>query len=181
MIFKEKKIYTKDGEEIIFRSPKIEDAEALLEYLRKTSAETNFILRYPEECVVDIVQEELFIDNVINSPTTIMIIAEANHEIAGTGQMSFNRRIKTQHRSNIGIALIQKYWNRGIGTAIFEEFTTQAKVLGLTQMELQFIEGNKRGQSLYEKMGFKIVSELPNAIKLKDGTLLKEYTMIKEL
>ena len=35
--------------------------------------------------------------------------------------------------------------------------------------------------ALYEKYGFQIVGERPNAFKLKDGRLLKEYFMQKEL
>ena len=43
------------------------------------------------------------------------------------------------------------------------------------------MEGNERARALYEKYGFKIVGERPNAFKLKDGRLLKEYFMQKEL
>ena len=48
-------------------------------------------------------------------------------------------------------------------------------------VELEFVEGNDRAKALYEKYGFKIVGECPNAIKLKDGHLLKEYFMQKKL
>ena len=51
----------------------------------------------------------------------------------------------------------------------------------LMQLELDFVEGNTRAQALYEKMGFKIVAERPNAIRLRDGRLLKEYSMILPL
>lgn len=49
------------------------------------------------------------------------------------------------------------------------------------QIELEFVEGNVRARQLYEKMGFRITGVRPNAIRLKDGTLLNEYTMIKEI
>ena len=48
-------------------------------------------------------------------------------------------------------------------------------------VELDFVEGNDRARALYEKYGFKIVGERPNAFKLKDGRLLKEYFMQKDL
>jgi len=51
----------------------------------------------------------------------------------------------------------------------------------ILQMELDFIEGNNRARALYEKMGFKIVGVRPNAVRLKDGTLLNEYSMIREI
>ena len=49
------------------------------------------------------------------------------------------------------------------------------------QIELEVIEGNVRAMSLYEKMGFEIVAATPNAIKLEDGNLLKEFLMVKPL
>ena len=52
---------------------------------------------------------------------------------------------------------------------------------GVLQIELDFIEGNSRARGLYEKMGFRIVGVRPNAIRLKDGTLLNEYSMIREI
>lgn len=48
-------------------------------------------------------------------------------------------------------------------------------------VELEFMEGNMRGQRLYEKFGFRIVSEKPNAYRLRDGSLRKEYYMQKYL
>ena len=52
---------------------------------------------------------------------------------------------------------------------------------GIKIIELEFVEGNDRARTLYEKFGFKIVGERPNAFKLKDGSLLKEYFMQKEI
>ena len=51
----------------------------------------------------------------------------------------------------------------------------------ILQLELDFVEGNTRARALYEKMGFRIVGIKPNAIRLKDGTLLNEYSMIREI
>ena len=48
-------------------------------------------------------------------------------------------------------------------------------------MELDYIEGNDRARRLYEKMGFCVAGVHPDAIRLKDGTLLNEYLMIKKI
>ena len=47
--------------------------------------------------------------------------------------------------------------------------------------ELEFIKGNDRARHLYEKFGFRVVSEKPNAFKLKDGTYRNEFYMQKYL
>ena len=57
----------------------------------------------------------------------------------------------------------------------------QAKTRKLTQMELSFVEGNVRAKALYEKFGFVVVGKKPNAVRLKDGTLLCMYEMVKQL
>ena len=68
-------------------------------------------------------------------------------------------------------------WNK-----IFQELIHIAEEnKNIIQIELEFIEGNSRAQALYEKMGFGITGVKPNAIRLKDGTLLNEYSMIREM
>ena len=40
----------KDGRKVLIRSPRDEDIPGMLDYLRVSAGETEFILRYPEEC-----------------------------------------------------------------------------------------------------------------------------------
>ena len=51
----------------------------------------------------------------------------------------------------------------------------------IRQIELDFIEGNARARGLYEKMGFRITGVKPDAIRMKDGSFVNEYMMIKRL
>ena len=103
-------------------------------------------------------------------------------EIVAQADISFFSGIKTGHRSVVSISVLKKYWGLGIGSAIFTELCDAAKKHEGTEMiELEFIEGNERARCLYEKMGFHIVAEKPNAFRLKDGTYLKEICMQKLL
>ena len=77
---------------------------------------------------------------------------------------------------------MSEYWNLGIGTKMFEVMIRLAEERpDVTQMELEFVEGNHRARHLYEKMGFRITGVKPNAFRLKDGTMLNEYSMIREI
>lgn len=65
---------------------------------------------------------------------------------------------------------------------MFQELIRLAKERGdILQMELEFVEGNSRARALYEKMGFRITGVKPDALRLKDGTLLNEYLMVRKM
>ena len=183
MIFDEKKITLKDGRIAVFRTPEVEDAEKMLNYIKTACGETDFLLRYPEEWDgASIEGEEKWIKGLRDSQNSLTIACYIDGEIVGNCEIRFRSGIKTSHRAGVAIAILREYWNLGIGSAMFEEILAAADARAETQIvELEFVEGNDRAKALYEKYGFKIVAERPNAFKLKDGRLLKEYFMQKEL
>ena len=183
MIYKETEFKLKDGRKALFRSPRDEDAEEMLQFIIKASGETEFLMRYPEE-FADFTpeRERVFLSSTSSSQNTLMIACLVDGKIAGNCQISFNTGIKDRHRASVAIGLLQEYWNLGIGTRMFEEMLKIAeKRGGVRQIELDFIEGNTRARRLYEKMGFRITGVKPDAIRLKDGTFLNKYMMQKRL
>jgi len=183
MIVEEVKFKLKDGREAVLRSPKEEDVESTLEYLVISAGETDFILRYPEECGKYTPEgEKKLFEQKNASPNEAMMMCVVDGRVVGNCEISFFRGMKTRHRASIGIALISEFWNQGIGTKMFEEMIRLAETREeVTQLELEFVEGNARARHLYEKMGFRIAGVHPNAIRLKDGTLLNNYLMVKEV
>ena len=183
MIIDEVRFKLRDGREALLRSPKEEDVESTLEYLVVSAGETDFLLRYPEECGKYTPEgEKKLFEQKNESPNEAMIMCVVDGRVVGNCEISFFKGMKTKHRASIGIALISEFWNQGIGTKMFEEMIRLAENReDVLQIELEFVEGNARARHLYEKMGFRITGVRPNAIRLKDGTLLNEYTMIKEI
>ena len=183
MIIDEVRFKLRDGREALLRSPKEEDVESTLEYLVVSAGETDFILRYPEECGKYTPEgEKKLFEQKNESPNEAMIMCVVDGKVVGNCEISFFKGMKTKHRASIGIALISEFWNQGICTKMFEEMIRLAENReDVLQIELEFVEGNARARHLYEKMGFRITGVRPNAIRLKDGTLLNEYTMIKEI
>ena len=153
----------------------------MLGFLRDIGGETEFVIRYPEECDDSIEKEAAYLARILSSPLDMMIVCEIEGKIAGNCQISFRQRIKTRHRAAVAIGLRKRYWGRGIGTLMFEEMIRAAREHGCMQLELDYIEGNERARGLYQKMGFVQVAERPDAIRLRDGTMLKEISMIKRL
>ena len=183
MIIREFEFTLKDGRKALIRSPKEEDIQGMLDYLYKSAEATDFVLRYPEECSRYTVEgeKELF-ERINSSETEAMLVCIVEGKVAGNCQITWNNRIKTRHRASVAIALLKEYWNQGIGTRLFQELIKIAENNeNILQMELEFIEGNTRARALYEKMGFRITGVGINAVRLKDGTLLNEYHMIREI
>ena len=181
MIFDEKKIKLKNGKTAVLKSPCVEDAEKLLNYITKACGETEYLLRYPEEWNISVEQEKGWVNRIRSSPDALGITCYVEDKVAGSCEISFRGGIKTSHRATLAIAILRDYWNLGIGSAMFEELIAAAVRRGAEILELEFIEGNNRARRLYEKFGFRVVSEKPNAFKLKDGSYRKEFYMQKYL
>ena len=183
MIFEDKLITLKDGRTAILKTPCVEDAEKMLNYIKQSCGETDFLARYPEEWDgMTIESEERWVNNIRSSPNTIAVACYIDGKIAGNCEISFRGGMKTSHRATVAIAILKEFWNLGIGSVMFAELIAVAEARPEIEIvELEFVEGNDRAKALYEKYGFKIVGERPNAFKLKDGRLLKEYFMQKEL
>lgn len=181
MIFEEKKITLKNGQTALLKSPCVEDAEKMLNYIKKSCGETEFLARYPEEWNITVEQEEAWVNRLRSSPDTLGITCYVNGVVAGNCEISFRGGMKTSHRATVAIAILKDFWNLGIGSAMFEELIAAAQKRGTGIMELEFMEGNERAKHLYEKFGFRVVAEIPNAFRLKDGTCRKEFLMQKYL
>ena len=183
MVIDDVKFILKDGREAVLRSPREEDVESTLEYLCTSAGETEFILRYPEECSKYTPEgEKKLFEQKNASPNEAMLMCVVDGRVIGNCEIAFYTGMKTKHRATVAIALISEFWNQGIGTKMFEEMIRLAEEREeVMQMELEFVEGNSRARHLYEKMGFRIAGVHPNAIRLKDGRLLNNYLMIREM
>lgn len=181
MVIQEFEFELKDGRKALVRSPKEEDVQGMLEYLKMTAGETEYLLRYPDEWgSVTEAEEKNWFDRMNRSDHEVMLVCLVDGKIAGNCTLSRRPLRKLNHRAGIGVALIKAYWGLGIGTRLLSELIRIAeKQENLLQLELEFIEGNSRAWALYEKMGFRITGVRPNAVRLQDGRMLNEYTMVR--
>ena len=183
MIIQEMQYQLKDGRRALIRSPRDEDIQGMLDYLYISAGETDFILRYPEECAKFTPEgEKALFDRVNGSDHEAMLVCLVEGKVAGNCQITWSQALKTRHRAQIGIALLSEFWDQGIGTKLLGELIRIAEENeNILQIELDFVEGNSRARALYEKMGFRITGVRPNAVRLKDGTLLNDYSMVREI
>lgn len=172
MIFEEKKIILKDGTTAVLKTPETEDAEKQLNCIKATTVETPYFSRTIEDWDGFTAEKEKeWIQGVRDSKNSLVISCYINNEIAGNCDITFKVGSKTSHRATVGISIQKKYWNNGIGTAMFDELIKAAlNHEGTEFIDLEMVEGNNRAKALYEKFGFETVSVKPNFFKQKDGT-----------
>ena len=182
MIIPETAVTLKDGTKVILRSPQRRDAAQLNEYLRLTSGETHYMVRYPEECdrTLEAAQKRLWA--VTDHERSFMLAAFLDGELVGNcGVNEISDRFKMRHRASLGISIKKKAWGLGLGTLLMEKALEQAKENGFTQVELGVFADNDRARYLYRKLGFTEMGCIPKAFCLKDGTYRDEVQMVKFL
>ena len=183
MIFEPRNIVLKNGAVCTLRPTHPDDSARMIDYLKQTSGETEYLLRYPDEVQYTLEQEQAILGRLMDDPKSVMMVGIVEGKVAGNCSVSsLGDKRKTRHRCSMGIALKEAYWNLGIGTRMFRELIAIAESMPqITQMELEFMEGNDRARRLYEKSGFRIVGVHPNAFRLRDGAFRNEYLMIREM
>ena len=180
MTIREIPFILRDGREALIRSPRDEDIPGMLDYLYQSAGETEFIMRYPEECSKYTPEgEKALFDRVNAADNEAMLVCLVEGKVAGCCQVMWSRSIKTRHRARVAIALLKDVWGQGLGTRMLTELIGIAKENDdILQVELDYVEGNARARALYEQLGFRLSGVSPDAIRLKDGTLLDECSMI---
>lgn len=183
MIFKEKEITLKNGIKAILKTPEIHDAEKLLSCIKTICGETDYLARYKEDWdLVTVESEAKWIEDNRDSEHNLIIACYIDGEIVGNCDIAFQTGSKIFHRAVIGIAIREKYWSLGIGSAMFKELLKAAREhKGTEIVELEYMQGNDRGKALYEKFGFEEVCITPKACKLRDGSYLNLVYMQKYL
>ena len=182
MKFEEREIVLKDGRKCILKPNSPEYAEAMIEYLTKTSGETEFLLRYPDEVNYTLESEQEILQRLLEDPYVIMMAAIVDGKVAGNGSVSgIGDKRKIRHRCSMAIALYEEYWGLGNGTAMIGYMTELAREIGWHQMDLEVVAENEQAQALYKKCGFIESGRRHNALLFDDGTYHDEILMYKDL
>lgn len=179
MKFEEKTFVLKNGQQALLRQLQPTDAEKMLEFLRETSRESDFLLRYPEENIMGISEEVQFLEGICQSDNKIMLACVIDGSVAGNISLRGNDFRKLRHRGEVSLGVRKTYWHLGIGRAMLTEAVALARNLGLQYLELDYIDGNARAKGLYESLGFREIARIPQAYRQPDGTMEDSVLMRK--
>lgn len=176
------RITLKNGRKCILRHAVETDAAAVLEHMKLSFSQTDYLLRYPDEMHMSEAQEADFLKSYAISADSLMLCAELDGKIiAVAGLNPVGRMDKLRHRADLGISVQKDFWNLGIGRAMLEDIIYAAGKTGYTQLELEAVLENNRAIALYEKLGFVIYGKNERAFRLRDGRYMSALLMRLEL
>jgi len=161
---------------MIIRRLRAADANAYLELVNTTDAESDFMMQEPGERQMTAFQ--LVIS--INTGSNHIFVAEEDGRLIGQ-LIAFNmygRNKRVVHVVHIGISILKSHWGKGVGTKLFEQMEKWAAENGVKRMELTVMTHNERGIALYKKMGFEIEG-LKRSSVFVNGVFVDEYLMSK--
>lgn len=169
--------YDLDNKSLIIRNASLEDAEKLVELMKKLDIETTFLLREPDEFTLNVEQEQRFIESKLDSEAELFLLAEVDGEIIGSCAINGSTRKRLSYIASLGIALTEEYWGLGIGKKLMKAAIRWAKANGITRITLQVDTSNYRAISLYTRLGFQVEGTFINDKKLADGSYRNGYSM----
>ena len=182
MEYKSKEILLKNGTPCILKSPGPEDAAAILELMRKTSEETNYMARYADEINISLLQEEEFLSSNLKSQKDLMVCAVIDGEIvANSGINPIGATERYSHRASFGISTCKAYWGLGIGSHLLDVIKEGARDMGYEQLELEVVCENERGLALYKKFGFQLYGTREHSFKYRDRSYGTAHLMMVNL
>lgn len=145
----------KNGETAILRTPTKEDAKAIISYLNKIGAESDFMTFGENQCTISVESEKDHIEKTNSMQNCKLVLTIINNEIVGIASISSTQKERMKHNGTLGISFRKKYWGMGLGNEVMNYLIEWAKSNGITKkISLLVREDNERGIKLYEKFGF---------------------------
>jgi ribosomal protein S18 acetylase RimI-like enzyme len=109
-------------------------------------------------------------------------VAVDNEEVAGTFVIRDNQPDLGAHVANGAYMTSSKAAGRGIGKLMGEYSLQEAKNLGYKAMQFNFVvKSNQRAVQLWQKLGFEIIGEIPDAFNHQQNGLTNAYIMYRKL
>ncbi len=154
------------------------DAEAMLEYLRQIGGETDNLTFGAEGLTLTVEEEAEHIRQTESSCDEIMLVARDDGRIVGDASLSRLPR-RMQHRGDLGIAVVQTYWNKGVGSLLLDAIIRFARENAFDGIDLQVRSDNASAIHLYEKFGFQKIGTHESFFKIGSEDIPFDYMYLK--
>ncbi len=169
VIFTPKTVSLKNGRILTIRNPEIEDAQSLVDYINIVSVESENLSFGEGEAPFTKEQEEEYIKSLKTNPHKIMAIGEIDSEIVAVSDISSPSLPRLKHCGDLGMSVMKKHWNTGVGTALMNFLVDWAIEDGnFKKINLHVKETNDFAIHLYKKLGFKEEGRMSRGMFIND-------------
>lgn len=174
-VFREE--YKIKGKKVVIRNAEPEDAETMIELVRRFDEESDFLAREPGEFQMTVEAERSYIEKRKNMPNYRFAVAEVNGKIVGSSDAFYHTRRRYRHAGEVAIAIEQAHWGLGLGRAMLEEEIDWLRANGVTKVNLSVDTQNLRAISLYQRLGFVVEGLRRRDRRMADGSYRDAYWM----
>lgn len=140
---------------LTIREAEPRDAEQMLVFVEQVAGESENTGRGPGEFTMTVEQEREFLQESLDSPIKLFLVAEIDGEIVGNMSFQAGPRLRVRHIGEMGISVLRKYWGLGIGGLLLANLIEWARGTGIIRkIDLRVRIDNLPAIHLYEKYGF---------------------------
>lgn len=149
------------------REATVDDAEALLEYLRVILIDPMSSIADLDEMMLDLHRQREHLRRTQGKPDALALIAEHDDEIIGFLTMEPGRRRKIGHTVELGMSVREDWRGKGVGRELLEKAEEWARsVETIEKICLNVFSDNIAALRLYQKAGFVIEGRLVDQIRI---------------
>ena len=107
-----------------------------------------------ERPVGNIEEQKKTLTGILNNQGGIIFLAYIDNQVVGYIVLSGEVAERVKHVRTITIAVLKKYWRKGIGLKLMKKGMSWAKENKIHKLHLWVWENNTGAKTLYEKLGF---------------------------
>lgn len=154
---------------VIIRRATKEDVNDVIEFCKLVGSETDN-LSYGNEGVGSNVERiSKYLDDVYNSDRAVFLIAIVNNKIVGYAEYASLFKKRLSHRGDMGIAVLNEYQGKGIGSNLMKELIEYVKnEIKAEIISLEVRTDNLTAISLYKKYDFEKIGFYKGFMKINN-------------
>ncbi len=175
-----KAFQAKTGQRVLVRTAEPDEAAAVLEFALAIAEEDAFSITQPDEFDVTEEEERHWIEQHMDDPGQIALVAEISDQIVGLLFFENGVRRRLAHRGMFYMSVGREHRSQGIGTALLEtllEWACESPII--EKVGLSVLSKNRRAIGLYEKLGFVAEGRRSREVKLAPGEYLDDISMCR--
>ncbi len=167
---------TRAGLAYVLRSPEVDEAEEVLDFLRQQARESyRFLMNGPEHFERMTADDEaLILRRFLEHPRSFLMVVGVGGRMAGLLGITAEPYPCASHVGVLGMGLLREHHGQGLGKAMLEAALQAAAAAGLWNVQLKVRTFNEPAIRLYESAGFERVGTLRRAAFI-DGEWCDEH------